>query len=367
MVFLGGSTSCSHSELNSQQKEGTDRQVDVLFYDLKQELRPPADTILMSDYSRKTSISIFDTLLVVKVSKEDYVYKVFHANRGNLLGKFGKRGEGPGEWKYDVYHRRQFDTNSESVFLWFYGSLQGFISKVNLTKSLEWGNYLPSIDTTINIDGSRFPFNHALVIDGGSKIFLTSGNVDPRRSTIKMIENLSNDSSRLFSSGLFPKIKNDHMLPSEALYSIYYSQIRASPDGSKVAQLMSTFDRVNIYTDSISPTLSIVGGENWDDEFYDARMIDVTSNFMEGLDKGYHSSAVTDKYIYGLRNHQKTESESSQSTVFVFDWEGRSVCKIVVPHKLFDLAVDANDRYMYATDLANDLVLRYDLGKVTEL
>lgn len=360
LFFVLSVYSISCSEQNKQDSDTIDNLVVITDFPSKQSLK--GKVILENNYEKNSSIFVADTLLIIGMYHDSLTYNVYHTNSLKHLGALGKQGEGPNDWHIS-YLTGQYDITSKGIMVWVSEPIKGILSKVNVSKVIQSKSPKPVVEHSIKIDNNIFPFNEVFFVND-EKIIANSGYDDIDRVRIK---SYNTKSKKIRKSDLFPKIKNAKYFPAPVLYNYYHTFFEKHPSENLFVQAMYVMNRIDIFDENLNLVKSIVGGENWKDDYFDAQKIDIETDFMKDIKQGYSDLAVTNHFIFALDINKKLSASTGlvqQSFIKVFDWEGNPKCLLEVPNDLFSITVDHRKGYLYAIDIENEKILRYDIKKL---
>lgn len=318
------------------------------------------EEILRDDYYHHHKVFILDTVLLTTSNAGDYHFHAYHTQTQEYLGSLGVRGEGPDEWTMPQTTNGQYEVTESGVFLWFFDYRRGHLSKIDVTQTLRSGSPYPVIDKSISIDGKKFPF-FVLFYVNDEKLVGDCWMTEQDRVRIKSYNPKTEDARR---STLFPTMENIHLLPAEVINSLYTTTFAIHPTKNLFVQAMATFNRIDIFDEDLNLLRSVVDGENWQDDYYDARDINPASNYLVERVDGYNGLVATHDFIFALERKKKPSDNTAtrpESFVRVYDWEGRPVCLLQFENNLNAIGVDEAEGMFYATDYANEMVLRYDI------
>ncbi len=254
----------------------------------------------------------------------------------------------------------QYEVTDSGIFLWFFDYQRGHLSKINLTKTLLSGSPYPILDKSFRIDASKFPYFRLFYLND-EKLVADCWITEQDRVRIK---SFNPETEEVKKSTLFPSMKNIHLLPAEVVNSLYTTTFAKHPSKNVFVQAMATFNRIDIFNENLSMQKSIVDRENWQDDYYDAEEIDPASNFLDERVDGYDGLVCTRDFIFALERKKTPPSNADvrpESYVRVYDWQGRPVCLLQFGNNLSGIGVDEVEGMLYATDYANEMVLRYDI------
>ena len=343
----------------------TDKSKIVIIDNFKCNTFVKGEQILKDNFDSNFSISSVDSLLLLKQQGKDIHYTIYNSKDLKYLGSLGVRGEGPNEWNV-VFHNKQFEIDDNGIKLWFSRQRKGFLSQVNISKVIENKSPYPVVEKNLKINTNLFPFSHIIYLNS-DKVIGNSGYYDVERVRLKSY----NPKTRITEqrTELFPKIKNSNILPSPALYNLYFGQLQKHPSKDLFINAMRIFNRIDIFDEDLNLIKSIVSGDNWKDDYYDAAKIDVTTDYMADKVQGYGNLSVTENFILALETGKKRNAltnDVEESYVRVFDLEGKSLCRLSFHQDLFSIDLNEKSGFLYATDIQNEKVLQFNLEELIE-
>lgn len=316
------------------------------------------EQIIEEDYNINREIFAIDTLLILKTGSGKEYFNVYNKNSFEFLGSIGVRGEGPEEWQV-ISFNGQFDfTNKNSIGMWVSNFRKGFISKVNIHKTLKSENSLPVIDKTFRIDGKLFPFFNPFHLEEGSFIS-KSWITEDEFVRIKYFD-LSKKETK--NTGLFPKIKNIDYLPAEVINTLYTSSFKKHPEKNIYGQALYYFNRIDIFDHELNNLISIVEGETWKDFYFDAANVNIESDFLKEFKQFYSGLFLSNSYIYALSLSEQVAN--TKKYLRVFNYNGSPVAILEFDDEIYSFSVDENDEYLYAIDRENEKILKYNLKNI---
>ena len=352
MLFVG----CSVEKDNERLGENT---MKASRADFPAKVILEGEEIIQDDYHHHHKVYILDTVMLTTSNGGDYHFHAYHTQTQEYLGSVGVRGEGPDEWTMPFTTVGQHEVTEEGLFLWFFDYQRGHLSKIDLTKTLQSGSPYPVLAKSFRIDGRKFPYvqlfylsDEKLIgdswIDEQDKVRIKSYN--PRTEEVK-------------KSLLFPSMKNLHLLPAEVINSLYSSPFVKHPTKNLFVQAMFVMNRIDIFDGDLNLLQSVVDGENWQNDYYDAEDINPASAYLKERIDGYDGLAVTHDFIFALEAKKPLSDavDRPESFVRVYNLEGRPLCLLQFGNNFNAIAVDEAEGMFYATDYSNEMVLRYDI------
>lgn len=174
------------------------------------------ESIIQNDYNINRQVYVMDTLLLLATQSGEFYFNVYNINTLAHEGSIGVRGEGPREWRM-IYFTGQFEIDTSGISIWVSEYHRGFISKINVTKTLKTLSPYPVIEETININGKIFPFLDMIYVNEEK---LVSKSWIHEQSYVR-IKSFNPNTNEIKKSKLFPKIRNVEKLPADMINSLY--------------------------------------------------------------------------------------------------------------------------------------------------
>jgi len=308
-------------------------------------------------------INTIDTLLLLGTSsKHKEYFKAYSLNNYDYLGSIGTRGEAPGQWKFARVEGGLMK-DDEHFSIWISDDLAGYLKKINLSKSLTDKANTPTYSEHINVNSNLFPFNSVYKVD--NYLIGDTGYEDESYSRFKKMNMETNDIKHV---PFFPKLKNFQSLPSPVLYSIYVGAFEKHPNKNLFVSTPSTFNRIDFLDDNLDVYKTIVDGENWKDNYYDAKEIDIASDQTYEMQDGHFSTSVTKNYIFTRYRNISKELDGRQNKeeamIKVFDWEGNPIKLLYLDCDAFTFSYNEMLKTLFVVDIENEQILTYDLNGV---
>ncbi len=331
--------------------------------DFPKTIKIEAEEILTNNYYHHHKIFIVGDYLLTMVNSGDHQYHVFDKKTQKYLGPVGIRGQGPNEWEIPQTTLGQFEKTPDGVMLWNFDYLRGNFNKINLTKTLDSKSANPVIENTTRINMREFPY-FQLFQGSNGKIYATGWIYEVNRVRLKSI---NPSSMAIQKSGLFPKIKNSNNLPSEILNSLYGGSIDKHPTKDIFVHAMFMFNRIDIFDENLNVIKTIVDGKNWEDDYYDGREINPSTDFLRPRIDGFNGLAVSDNFIIALeaKKNVGTEKEKeNESFIRVYNWDGKPLAYFEIEHDLSSIDLDEAEGMLYATDYGHELVLKFNISNL---
>jgi hypothetical protein len=166
----------------------------------------------------------------------------------------------------------------------------------------------------------------------------------------------------LYKHGQIPASNRSALNESKpALSQAWRSFIDYNPRRKVLAAVTQLGEVLEIYNFKDS-THSVIVGPNDEPEFQEMNGYAIPSGIM-----GFSDIQITDKYIYTVFHGRKFKDMPVDPTkiidggqyIYVFDMEGKPVCKYTLDRYIYGLYVDEEAQVIYATDVNNDQPLVY--------
>lgn len=286
----------------------------------------------------------YDSLLVVSLDKSEYVTGVFDIDRGELLGKYIRKGRGPKELlSFSSAHQIRFKGDSLYLNGMDVSGQNSFVS-FNVTAAVQDG------ETILRRLGKFIPVTlNAREADDSTNVYYRLAD------NTMVLERYTRDGLLLGSWKLFPDIPMNY-------FSIMSFGLALNGEGTKAAIAMSAYPCLNI--------LDLSTGERESVTF--ARRTD-----FESVYDTYRSSftypditSCCGVFTFGDRVCVRTDnvgegSGDAKSALLVFDWEGNLEYRLLISEDLatYGTVFDPVRRKMYCCTEDDDTLYSYDLSE----
>ena len=294
------------------------------------------------------NIDIVDTMIMIRVQEaEKGMFQLYGQKSHNLVGEFGTKGRGPGEF-IGARYEGQYSVDSTGINMWINDVILDRLSLININpQSLASGN----IETQAFIIGAE----HAYYIVPNKIIGVQASNegrsyvTDPQNQTY--LE---------FVTPLFPNvtIMEDVYRDGQLLEGVYFDYCKIKPDDTKFACGMSYLNRMDIFN-SDSKVISSVVNEDFGE-------ITSAEKFWDGKDVDcyYAGLAVTDDYIFATNVKEKLLKikHKNEVEIEIYDWNGQPKYLVKTEELVLQIAVDKENKVLYGLDYHRDQIWEYDLS-----
>lgn len=334
--------SCNH-----QRKEGHQEQFKKVFDVNSRKLN--VDTYKINSFGRM--IPFEDDHLLIKenymgeslLDKIDYTQDSVHS--------FVRMGVGPDEY---IMLRLMQKTEPKSIKMF---DIQ---KKQIITKELE-GN----ISNILNL--SCMPLSVIQIRDK----YIISGLMDRDENDNKRYAILNSDGKYIKSFGDFPDDKKEEGIKSRVL--AYQDYMVCNPNKGRLATVCSSGAIFELWQIDETPYLIKSYHDIYPIYTNDSRP--GYNSIRHGKDNtiGYTDIYATHRYIYALYSGKKMAEHSNEgmmnakltNSIFVYDWDGKCICRLATDVKLFNLCVTDDDRELIGLGWENDFYLySFDLSKI---
>lgn len=153
--------------------------------------------------------------------------------------------------------------------------------------------------------------------------------------------------------GVFKKPSEKHTL--NIWKAAYEGFLFLKNDERKAVIACRYTDRIEIFDLELNTMKKIIGPLKFDPVFFSKNENSHDNFIMSRTEKttfGYLGGSVTNKYIYLLFSGklQKEENFNLSNEIFVFDWEGNPIKKLLLDRVVSHIAVSDDDKIIYASD-----------------
>lgn len=281
---------------------------------------------------------IVDSIMIFYDVDGQFLFKMVNLKTQQIMGKFGLIGRGPGEFpKYALIEK----VPASDRQLGIYSPPTSNYSMVNLDSILKNNHYRSE-----KIFG-RFDVHHNAISILDSTRFIGTGLFKKRY----MIS--SADGGIMQKVGEYPYIENFEGISQNDLGMAMQGKLKVKPDGKKFVMAYYNSPTMEIY--KILP--NTISKESY---FYrsppkftpESTATSMSVSFSDENIEGYRDAYVTDDYIYLLysgRTMREYGREAYQGDIIhVYNWDGEKVGTYSLARDAHFIAVDAEDRFLYA-------------------
>lgn len=304
------------------------------------------------EYTSGTPLKLFqyDSSLIIFNNGRNIDYFLFNYNLKNkkLSKGYLRKGRGPGE------AIGGFDCGIVRNNLWVHDVTLKKIIFFELSKTVPGNDRLfPYTEYSLN----KFYYQISF-LDTNS--FYAVGYPNSS-SIIEQVDLKSN--KHLQEIGEFKHIPKD--IPVDACKDAYLSFIFNKPSGDKFVLPFVQTDIIQIYNLGSDNTLTMQGPEQFDVDFKsqkrrrgDGYFADITKKTRDSFVGG----TVTDSLIYLVYSgNLAIENIHKGRAIFVFDWNGNPLKKIVLDRLVNVIAVSADNKHLYSFDEETGYLMKADI------
>lgn len=284
-----------------------------------------------------SSINVVDSILLLVENCEENFIHAYSTNTHKYLGSFGRKGAGPSEFTFPETIG-QYIQDESGTGVWITDMNKKVIKKVNVHQSLRNSSNTFSESSHIPTEAGTSTYIGFLAdktmvgtnLDGQGRLFFAKGE---KYNKIEWVD-------------YFPVVDRKH--PREKLGVLYNNVLRIKPDGSRVITALDLFKRIDVFKSGGELEFSIVFPE----ENNEPDVSDPGNRMGKDTRRFYSWLNVTDNYIYALNSDMSFEefldgSSDKNTTLEVFDWTGKPVCRYIFDQRIYAFAVDEKNRQIF--------------------
>lgn len=295
-----------------------------------------------------STIAILDSLIIIG-DRDLSALQIYTLPEVTYVTTIGQRGQGPGEFMTIWSLNNDY---SRSNNLWVYDPNLHRLTNI----SLDHGTSQPMITLRMGIPYNPVVINDTLIISPG--LSLTDGRFGAYNKSGNLLQSI----------GEIPGDREDNV-PVPIHLQAYQGVLRVKPDYSLLAMSLLYADKIDILELDGTLVTSIIGPIE-STPIYDVVSVDETPVMAIDFEKtrvGYIDIAVTNTFIYALFSGRLRADDPANffkgNKIHIYDWHGDLVQKLAVDDDLFKIAVDMNDKNLYAIREYPELaILRYDIS-----
>lgn len=304
-------------------------------FDKEIHLNHEKEIVISESFINLFNIYVVDSTLILKCNDQDKdIINLFNIETGKKTASFLKNGRGPNEmlWVKDV----QFNGTNRQLDV--YDNATKRVVRFSLDSILK-GIYIPSKETKVS-------FRNYFAITASDSITIGQGTDE------NTILGVYKQDSLIQSFLKFP----DNIPFFEAQSLAYQGLIRTNNAAQKFVYASFNSNLLSIFTlNNNKATIDTVlysylprYEDNSQDDSYSIKPID-------DVPLGFSYISVTNDYIYALylgktqKSHPESFFQSNQ--IYVLDWEGNCVSKIILDKEIWSFCVDKNNQLIYAIEI----------------
>lgn len=307
---------------------------------------------------------VCDSFLIFNNFKcPDYYFYVFNIKNGEHIASFCPKGEGPDNFLSCDESVQLLKENGDSK-MWVRDYNKQKIHLINITQSITQQKTV--CDSVISFEWSKY-FQYPLL----SVFFLDNEEI----LGINQCENIFNEAQTytprdlfLFKGSFDNRVKEYHLYKRPVIcqdrrvefehFEFYNSVYRIKPDNMKLAIAMKMLGQISI--------VDIKAGTQKNYRMKGSLKFREIEKDVYKSRKYYGTMAVSDQYIFAPYINvamKDTPPPYGSNIIHVLTWDGIPAYKIHVSEFIKDIAIDASNHILYATDL-DDNLYSYDISEI---
>ncbi|MGY6557769.1 MAG: hypothetical protein ACXIT9_00635 [Nitritalea sp.] len=303
-----------------------------------------------------------DSLLIVSPYKTPHQFYIYHKETFDSLGAIGLIGEGPGEWPpASTLFNRQTEQDETGQFMWVSNDKIGFIGKIDILQTLAKGDGMPIYSTYIEVSPSKYPYNSIYYVQDDF-LLLDRDLFDDSYSILK---GLDLNSGQLYASGMFPAVKNITKVSSDVFFGFYPGATLHIPDKNRVLRTNVLMARLDFLSMELIPEFAVVEGENWSDNYYDAREFEEAMVELLQQEEGFVRPSLVQDYIVVLKKFKSLDGDEPKNYELRFyDLDGKPQVRVSLPVALNAYVIDWDKKLLYGSSVREEKVVKIELSPV---
>lgn len=284
------------------------------------------------------------TLIIFNVSlNSKYFLCNYSLKNGQFSNEYIGKGRGPGE----AIGAIGIGINGNS--LWLHDISLNKILIIDKSKAIAY-------DSTIYFKEYPVKENYYMIGFNDSLHYFGVGN---NNSAFKIQEIDLISGKEINQYGEYKNISPN--IPLVSFKSAHESFIYIKPKGNKIVLPYRYLDAVEIFNINTQKSVIIHGPEGFD------VMFNPLPNGMERTDKtrfAFVNGTITNKYIYLSYSGLLCNSENSYygSKVYVYDWDGNPIRKLILNKQILGIAISEDDKTMYAYDVNTGFIIQSNIN-----
>ncbi len=289
-----------------------------------------------SDLAIPADLAVVGQYLVVIDIASDSVLHFIDRRTGTYRGQFGRRGEGPGEFKtpWSLDHYGDEDSGS-----WIYDIGLRRLTQVDIRRSLATGHLIPT--QMVGLTGSGIPTG-PLWVDSAivSLGFFTHGRIVVFNAHGQPVS----------AMGPVPPGTDD--LPPSVAQQVYQGTLVRHPDRQYLAAVTRHASLIEIY--DMHGVRTVTNGPLLITPRYGIRKSLSQPSMRTGSDLrfGYVDATASRQHIYALFSGRTREGFPGRahlgSYVHIFDWSGNFEHALSLDSEIAAIAIDVDSNILYA-------------------
>ncbi|MCR9015024.1 TolB-like 6-bladed beta-propeller domain-containing protein [Aquiflexum gelatinilyticum] len=319
LLIIGGCSGEKRNQFNESQKSEK-REIELL---------PISDEI-----TRAFDLLILENNLIISDPDQEFHFKIFDLESQNLIGKFGKIGDGPCEVQFPSSIQR----------------LSGEKNKVGINNrnsfsylEFRFGKTRGSLQDSCFLLNGKFDFNYQKFVKISQDRIVGTG-LFQSRFAISRIK----DNKILGLKGKYPFEKELVGFQYETLAMAFQGDLLVHPSNSWVVSTSrKSFNFDILKFDENGELNQITEKHYWPPSFEGETGDFVQARMKEDNKSGCLSTTVSENFIYILFSGKTAEEKGNESNkIHVYDWDGILQKTIDVNSPLNLISVSENDEFL---------------------
>lgn len=280
-----------------------------------------------------SDVLVIDSLLLLQDECDSFYYHVYNLKYFQQIGKFGRKGEGPGEIAWTSF-TGQYYSEADSTYFWTYDINNGKLYLINLKSSIETSQLKAThYPLDVNTIGAKE------VVHLNSNLFFADYNREGAEFT-SMIFNIILDTVQYISN------PNEILkVPAHKIRALYNSKIARHPSDSKVVVAFEYFNRAFIYNQNGELSDSIIKQQEHIPDLRDPNIL-ASNNTIR-----YNGDLSVDNDRIYLLNYELTiadynDGRPSPTYLEVYDWQGNPLKKYKLDNRILAFSYSAESGYL---------------------
>ena len=321
-----------------------DKRIEIKKFPESEELSGNIITTVKTQNIR--TLRIVDSILVIVNKEGDYFFEYYNCNNFELIGKYGIKGKGPGEFLYPLSTGEFIKKTLTETIIQVYDMHRRIISDINLHKSINEESYICKSyilkNDLKNTGGVIFISDSLIGIvpdQGVPSRFIIYNNIDHSINHIPFIPRLARWKIHR---------NNQYFLYATGGHCVYQNQFFiAAPGGN--GQL-DFFDLTGNYL----KTIHICDNNYLKESKYPKSVMEI-----DGFNVFYSDLQIVNEEIYALFSIIKLPDleKITKSRIYVFDLEGNPKKEYILDKEIHRFAIDpVNKRFIGLLTNVGELV-----------
>lgn len=295
--------------------------------------------------------------LIGTLYDSDEAYAVYKLPELDSLGRIGKIGISPNDWKGPNL-TGQIVKDSNTTSIWVNDGISNELFLLNIDSSLSLG--IPFLSKKIKLHPKYNLNQYSFVLDENIII----GNAGFNSSEAIRLQKVDLSNGSIEKSDLVPEIGGIEEAAVPQKYSTYFSYLGIKSDKSLLVSAMNSLNRIDVFNTDLKLVATFEEPSNY--RYLTPKYInDITTSQLF-----FRSVCVTDEFIFALRTKtlfKESMTKNHTSEILIFDWSLNLLKTIGTSDYLISLSLDEANGTLYGVDYYNQKFLKYDLNQFINL